>query len=203
MAASPPSAAIAPIFPVPSSPTLWTPTNSSSGPTSTASTPPIPTNAPKRACVIAELMQKARFGAFVGIGGVDAVDVGPDDEFVGVHDVGDYGTGKIRAIAAEGGDAAVRSCADETGNNGDDAGLEERKKNVAAALLGLFEMRLGVTKSIASQDELGGRDGHRGDAGLFESSGKEPSAKTFAKRGQAIEEIRASGDGGVGGNFMK
>jgi len=153
--------------------------------------------------VIAELMQKARFGAFVGIGGVDAVDVGPNDEFVGVHNVGDDGTGKIGAIAAEGGDAAIGSCADEPGYDWDDAGFEERKKNVAAALLGLFEMRLGVTKSIASQDELGGRDGHRGDAGLFESSGKEPSAKTFAKRGQAIEEIRASGDGGVGGNFMK
>jgi len=90
---------------------------------------------------------------------------------------------KIGAIAAEGGDAAIGSCADEPGYDWDDAGFEERKKNVAAALLGLFEMRLGVTKSIASQDELGGRDGHRGNAGLFESGGKEPSAETFTKGG--------------------
>src|SRR5260370_31762267 len=126
-------------------------------------------------------MQKARFGAFVGIGGVDAVDVDPTDEFVGVDHVSEYGAGKIRAIAPEGGNAAIRSCADEPGYDWDDAGFEERNKNVAAALLGLFEMGLSVAEGIASQDELGGRDGHRGDAGLFESGGKEPSAETFAK----------------------
>ena len=81
--------------------------------------------------------------------------------------------------------------------------MEERKKNVAAALLGLFEMGVGVAEGIASENELGGRDGHCGDAGLFESGGKKPRAETFTKGGQAIEEIRASGDGGVGGNFMK
>jgi len=122
--------------------------------------------------VIAELMQKARFGAFVGIGGVDAVDVGPNDEFVGVHNVGDDGTGKIGAIAAEGGDAAIGSCAMNPVTTGTMPASRAERKNVAAALLGLFEMRLGVTKSIASQDELGGRDGHRGNAGLFESGGK-------------------------------
>src|SRR5260370_21395754 len=64
-------------------------------------------------------------------------------------------------------------------------------------------MRLGVTKSIASQDELGGRDGHGGDPGFFKSGRKEPSTETLAKRGQAIEEIRASGEAGVNGNFVK
>src|SRR5947207_7500538 len=49
MAASPLSAATARIFPGLSSRTSWTPTNSSFGPTSTAFTPRIPTNLPKRA----------------------------------------------------------------------------------------------------------------------------------------------------------
>src|SRR6266851_268278 len=153
--------------------------------------------------VVAELVKKMRFGGFVGIGGVDAVDVGPDDELIGVHDVGDDGAGKVRTVAAERGDAAIGSCADEAGDDGDNAGFEERKKNVAAALFGLFEMRLSVTKGIASQDELGGRDGHGGDAGLFEGGSKKPCAETFAKGGQAIEEIRSGSNAGVNRNFVK
>src|SRR2546426_5659239 len=153
--------------------------------------------------VIAQLVQKARFGGFVGIGGVDAVDVGPNDEFIGGNDVVNDGARKIGTVAAEGGDAAIGSCADKTSNNGDDAGFEERKKNVAAALFGLFEMRLGVTKGIASQDKLGGRNGHRGDAGLFESGGKEPCAEAFAKGGEAVKEIRAGGGAGGKGDFGK
>src|SRR5256712_8384783 len=153
--------------------------------------------------VVAQLVQKARFSGLVGIGGVDAVDVGPNDEFIGVHDVGDDGARKIGTVAAEGGDAAIGSCADKTGNNGDDAGFEERKKNVAAALFGLFEMRLGVTKGIASQDKLGGRNGHRGDAGLFESGGKESCAEAFAKGGEAGKEIPGGGGAGGNGDFVK
>ena len=84
----------------------------------------------RRKCVgliIAEFMQKARFGGFVGIRGVNAVDVGPNDEFVGVHDVRDDRSGKIRAVAAKSGDAAIGRCADEAGNDRDDARFEERK----------------------------------------------------------------------------
>ena len=104
--------------------------------------------------VIAEFVEEASFGGFVGIGGVDAVDVSPDDEFIGIDDVSDDGTGKIGTVAAESGDAAIRSGADEAGNNGHDAGRKEREKNVAAALLGLFEMRLGVAESAAGEDEF-------------------------------------------------
>ncbi len=121
----------------------------------------------------------------------------------GVHDVGDDGAGKIGTVAAESGDAAIGSCADEAGNHGHDAGFEERKQNMAAALLGLFEMRLGVTEGVTGQDEFRGGDGHRGDAGLFERGGEEPGAEAFAKGGQAIEEIRAGGDAGVNRNFVK
>src|SRR5439155_23947495 len=78
--------------------------------------------------IVAELMQKARFGRFVGIRGINAVDVGPNDEFVGVHDVRDDGSGKIRAVAAERGDPAIGRCTEEAGNDSHEAGFEERKK---------------------------------------------------------------------------
>ena len=71
----------------------------------------------------------------MGIGGKDAVDIGPDDEFFGVHDVGDDSAGKIGAVAAERGDTAVGSGADETGDDGNEAVFEKRKKNFAATAL--------------------------------------------------------------------
>jgi hypothetical protein len=76
--------------------------------------------------VVTELVEQVRFGGFVGIGRVDAIDIGPDDEFVGVHDVGDDGAGKIGAVAAKSGDTAIGSGADEAGNDRDDAGVEKR-----------------------------------------------------------------------------
>ncbi len=152
--------------------------------------------------VVAELVQKARFGGFAGIRGVDAVDVGPNDELIGVHDVRNDGTGKIGAVAAERGDAAIGSCADKASNYRDDAGFEEGKKKVAAALFRLFEMRMGVAKGIAGQDEIRGCDRHRRDAGLFERGSEEPGAEAFAKGGEAVEELRTSGDAAANRNFV-
>ena len=37
----------------------------------------------------------------------------------------------------------------------------------------------------------------------IESGGKEPCAEAFAKGGEAVKEIRAGGDAGVNGNFVK
>ena len=153
--------------------------------------------------VVAELMQEARFGGFAGIGGVDAVYIGPDDEFVGVNDMSDDGSGKIGAVAAERGDATVGSCPDEAGYDGYDAGFEKRKENVAATLPGLFEMGLGIAESVASQNEFGRSDRNCGDARFFESRREEPDAETFAKGGETIEEFGAGGDAAVNGNFME
>jgi hypothetical protein len=63
--------------------------------------------------------------------------------------VGDDGAGKIGAVAAESGDAAIWSGADEAGDDRHDACFEKRKENVAAALFGLCEMRLGFAESVA------------------------------------------------------
>jgi hypothetical protein len=153
--------------------------------------------------LVTEFVEKARLDGFIGIGGKDAIDVGPDDEFVGVDDVRDDGAGKIGTVAAKGGDAAIGSCTDEAGNDRDDTGFEERKKNVAAALFGLCEMRLSFAEGVAGQDELGGRDGHCGDAGFFKSGSKKPCTEAFAERGEEIEAIRAGGDAGADGNFVK
>src|SRR2546429_304403 len=58
--------------------------------------------------VIDELMQKARLGGFGGIGGVNAVDVGPNDELIGVHNVSDDSAGKNGAVSGGGGGAGIR-----------------------------------------------------------------------------------------------
>src|SRR5207245_9597749 len=102
-----------------------------------------------------------------GIGGVDAVDVGPNDELVGINDMRDNSTGEIGAVAAKRGDAAVGSGADKAGDHRDNAGFEEREENAAATLSGLFEVGLRVAKSVASQHKFRGRERNGGDAELF------------------------------------
>ena len=153
--------------------------------------------------IVAEFVKKPRFGGFVRISGVDAIDVGPDDEFIGVDDVRNDGAGEIGTVAAESGDAAIGSSADETSDDRDDAGVEKREKNVAAAVFSLFEVWLGFTESVAGQNEFRGCHGHGRDARLFDGGGEEPGAEAFAKRGQAIEEIRAGEDAGVNGYFVE
>jgi hypothetical protein len=153
--------------------------------------------------VVAELVEKPGLGGFMGTRGVDAIDIGPNDELIGVYDVGNDGTGKIGAVAAERGDAAIGSCANEAGDDRDNAGFEKRKKNGAATPFRLFEMRLGVAESIAGQHEIRGGDRDGGDAGLFESGGEEPGAEAFAKGGQTIEKLGTGGDSAVNRNFMK
>ena len=79
--------------------------------------------------IIAQVMEKFGFDGVVWIRSINPVDIGPDDEFFGVHHVSDDRAGKIGAIAAERGDAAVGSGADEAGDNGNEAGFEKRKEN--------------------------------------------------------------------------
>jgi hypothetical protein len=153
--------------------------------------------------VVAQLMEEAGFGGFVRIGGVDAIDVGPDDEFFGVHDVSDDGSGKIGAIAAEGGDATVGSGADKSGDYGDDAFSEEREENRAAALAGLFEMRLGVAEIVAGDDKVRGRDRNRHDAGFLQGRGEEARAEAFSKRRETIEKLGIGSDAAFGGHLVK
>src|SRR5208337_5242398 len=105
-------------------------------------------------------------GDFVRAGGEDAVHVGPDDEFFGVHDVGDEGAGEIGAVATERGDTAVEGRTDETGNDRHDARFEQWHKSFAAALSGMPEMGFRVLESVAGQNEVRGSHGNRDDAEL-------------------------------------
>src|SRR5437588_11421801 len=153
--------------------------------------------------VVAELMQKARLGGFGGIGSVNAVDVGPDDELVGVHNVSDDGSGKIGAVAAECGDAAIGSCTDEAGNDGHNASFEEREKNLAATLLGLLEMGLRIAESVTGEDEFRISNGDCGNARLLKSRCEKPDAETLAKGGETIEKLCTGGDAAVNWNFVE
>jgi hypothetical protein len=153
--------------------------------------------------IIAQVVQKFRFGGGMRVGGVNTVDVGVDDELFGVDDVRDDGTGKIGAVAAEGGDAAVGSGADKAGDDGYKRGFDKREKNVAAALFGFFEVRLGVTEGVAGKDEIRGSDRDGGDAGFFERGGEETRAESFAEGSETIGEFFGGDDGTLLGNLVE
>jgi len=153
--------------------------------------------------IIAQVVEKFSFGRGMRISGVNPIDIGPDDEFFGVDNIRNDSAGKIGAVAAKRGDAAVGSRADEAGNDGDQACFEERKKNGTAALPGLLQMRLGVAECIAGEDEIGGRHRDSGDAGFFESGGEETYAEPFTEGGEAIGEFAGRRDMAIQLHFME
>jgi hypothetical protein len=153
--------------------------------------------------VVAEFMQQPRFGGFVRIGGENSVHVGPNDELIGAYDVGHDGSGKIGAIAAQGGDAAVGGGADEAGDDGNDSSLQQREKNFTAALPGLLEMRLGLSEGLAGQDKIRGGNRDGGDATFFERGGEKPRAEAFSKGREPVKEFGAGGDSTAGEYFVE
>src|SRR4030095_8530701 len=99
--------------------------------------------------VIGKLMKKFRLLRLVRIGGIDAVDVVPDAEFVGVHHMSDQRTGKIRTVPAERRDTSIARRADKAGDDRNQSVLEKRQKNFAAAPARFLDQRPGVTEGIA------------------------------------------------------
>jgi hypothetical protein len=153
--------------------------------------------------IIAQVVEKFSFDRIVRIRGVNTVDIGPDDEFFRVHDVRDDGAGKIGTVAAERGDAAIGSGANETGDDGDEASFQKRKKNVAAAFSGFFEMRLGIAERVARKYEIGRGNRNGGDSGFFESSGKETSAETLAEGSETVGEFRGDNNEALRRDFVE
>ncbi len=100
--------------------------------------------------VVGKFVEQFRFGGLVRIGGVDAVHVGPDHQFVSVHDVSDERSGKIRTVPAECSDAAIACGADKSGDYGNDAIFEERQKNFAATTARFVDVRARVAEGEAS-----------------------------------------------------
>src|SRR5271167_2144017 len=153
--------------------------------------------------IIAQVVEKFGFDGGVGVGCINAIHIGPDDKLLGVDYVSDDGAGKIGAIAAKRGDAAVGSCTDETCNHGNEVCFEKRKKNVAAALFGFFQMRLGLAEGIACEDEIGGGNGNSWDAGFFQSGGEKARAEAFSKGGESIGKFGACDHTATGRHFME
>src|SRR5277367_6821007 len=118
--------------------------------------------------VVTHFVQQLSFLIFAGVGGKDAVDIGPDDQFVGVHNVSDDGAGKIGAVAAQGGDATVGRSANKTGYDRDEAVGQQRKKNFATAHARFCQVRARVAEGFAGAHKVGGGDGNRGNIGLLQ-----------------------------------
>src|ERR1700676_2092873 len=83
--------------------------------------------------VVTKVVQELGFGGLVRIAIIDAVHVGPNHQLIGIDGVRDNRAGKIGAVAAQRGDAAVQRGADETSNHGNYASVEKREKQFAAA----------------------------------------------------------------------
>src|SRR5258707_2688007 len=136
--------------------------------------------------VVGKFMEQFGFRRFAGIGGEDAVHIGPDDELVSVNDVSDQRAGEVRTVAAEGGDAAVASGTDKAGDHRDQAVLEKRKQYFAAAPPCFVNLGASIAESFASQHKFGRADRNRGYTGFFESGGEEARAEPLTIRGQTI-----------------
>jgi hypothetical protein len=122
----------------------------------------------------------------VRIGGVDAVHVGPNDKLVGVDHVRNQRAGKVRTVPAERRDTAIASRTDESGYHGNEAVIEERKKNLTSATARFVNLRASIAERVASQNKFRGADGNGGHARLLKSRSKEAGAESLAVRCETI-----------------
>jgi hypothetical protein len=153
--------------------------------------------------IIAQVVEKPGFSGVMGIGGIDSIHVCPDDEFLCVHNMSDDRAGKIGAVAAKRGDAAVGSGADEPGHYGYEAVFEKREEDSPATGFGFFQMGLGITESVASENKIGRGYGNSRDSRLFQGGGEETRAEAFAKGSEPIGEFSASVHAAVLRHFVE
>src|ERR1700737_5671215 len=73
---------------------------------------------------VTQVVQHSGFVGYIGVVGVNTIDVGPNDKFLRVDDVSGDGAGKIGTVASERGDTSVGRGADEAGDYGYDSGVE-------------------------------------------------------------------------------
>src|SRR5882757_5178142 len=139
--------------------------------------------------LVAEIVQEPGLCRRARISGVDAVYVGPNHEFIRIHDVSNDGAGKIGAVAPERGDAPIRGRSDEPSDYRNDGIGKQWQQNFAATLPGLLEMRLGILKCIASQDKFGGGNRNRRYSGTLQRGGKEAHAESLTKGCEPINKF--------------
>src|SRR6266478_6219219 len=121
---------------------------------------------------VTEIVQELCLRGLIGVRGVDSIDVRPNHKLVRINHVRDDCAGKVGAVAAERRDASVWRGSDEASDYRHDTVCKQGKQNLASLLPGLFQMRLGIAKCIASQYKFRGRNGNRGNAGVFEGGGE-------------------------------
>jgi hypothetical protein len=153
--------------------------------------------------IIAQVVEKFGFDGVMWIGSINTVHIGPDDELFGIDHVGNDGAGKIGAISAERGDAAVGGGADEAGDDRDEASIEKREEDVAAAFFSLLQIRFGVAERVAGEYEIGRGNGNGGDTGFLESGGEETGAEALAKGSETIGEFRGGNDPPLERHFVE
>ena len=143
--------------------------------------------------VEADDFDAAGFGTDSGIGGEDAVDVGPDFDAVGAQACADDGGGKIGAAAADGGRDAGAIRADESAHHRDLACREQWLNFLLQPGVGFLVLRNGLHVAVVGDQYFAGVDVDSVESAGGEGGGDDFAGKHFAESGDMV--------GGAGRDF--
>ena len=118
--------------------------------------------------------------ADAGVGGHDAVDVGPDFDGVGSKRAADECAGEVGAAAAEGGGDACLVGGDEAAHDRNLALVDEGAELFSGALLDDGVLRDGLLELGVGDDDVAGIDMGGVDAALAESGGDDAAGDALA-----------------------
>ena len=102
----------------------------------------------------ADHLDPVSIGTDTRVGGLHAVDVGPDLDTLGVQPCTDQGGGEIGASAADGGGNSLAGGADKATHDGDASCIDQRFYVYLKALIDLLDLRYGARVLAIGDDDL-------------------------------------------------
>ena len=123
-----------------------------------------------------------------GIGGQDAVDVGPQLHLLGAERGAEDGGREVRALVAEGGGDARRRGADVAPDDGHPPGHQERRHRRAQPLRGRRVVGVGAGEEVVGHQHLPAVEAGGVDPGVAEGLGEDGARQHLAERGDDVGE---------------
>ena len=143
--------------------------------------------------VEADDFDAARFGTDPGVGGEDAVDVGPDLDALGAQAGAEDGGGKIGTASSDGRCDAGAIRADEAAHDRDIAGIQQRLNFFLQLGVGLFVLRDRLHVVAVGDQDVAGVDVDSVESARGKSGGDDFAGEHFAEGGDVV--------GGAGSDF--
>src|ERR1700683_4975763 len=138
------------------------------------------------------------FGTDSGIGGQDAVDIGPDLDAVGAQARADDGGGKIRTASSDGGGDAGAIGADEAAHHRHLAGAQQRLNLLLKLRVGFVVLRNRLRVVAVGNQDVAGVDMDSVEAACGNGSGDDFAGEHFAEGsnivGRAGSDLADGGD---------